>query len=167
MAFDPLRFRALVRGFVADRDGDRAFNPGDARGIVAIATLAANVDLDEVRDEAALLAPLADELCTDAHISPATLGSLSPLPLDKTERTARVCELAGQLTDARSRELAYVAAYVVAVADLELAPVESELLDELRQALALTDERAAELAEAAAQFLTPGVTPAMDARPES
>jgi len=167
MAFDPLRFRVLVRTLCADRHGERGLGPDDARAIVAIATLASDVDLDDARDEASLLAPLAEELCARAHVSPAALESVSPLPLDKTERVTRIRELAARLSDARSRELAYVVAYLVAVADFELAPVESAFLDELRRALELTDDRAAELAGTAAQFLTPGTTPTMDLRTES
>ena len=167
MTFDPLRVRALVHALGADREGQRELGPGDARVIVAIATLAADGDLEEVPAEHALLALLGEQLCARAKISPATRLSLSPLPLDKAERALRIRELAGRLIDVRSRELAYVAAYLVVVADLELAPVESEFLDELQRMLELDHDRAAELAEAAAQFLTPGTTPTMDVRSES
>ncbi len=166
MGFDPVRFRKLVRYLCADGEGNPALGASDARAVVAIATLAAEIDLDEVRDEVALLAPLADELCAAAGISPATLEPVSPLPLNKAERAARIREFAALLTDARGRELAYVAAYLVAVADLELGPGESAFLDELRRVLELDDARTAELAGTAAQFLTPGATPAIYARME-
>jgi hypothetical protein len=167
MAFDPLRFRALVRSLSGDCNGERGLGSGDARAIVAIATLAADVDLDEPRNEADLLVPLAAELAARARVLPETLASSAPRPQDKTERVARIHELATELTGTRSRELAYVAAYLVAIDDLELAPVESAFLDELRPALELTEARAAELAETAAQALTPGATPAMEVRTES
>ena len=167
MAFDPLRFRLLVRALAADRDNERGPSISDARAIVAIATLAADVDLDEARDEMALLVPLAAELAARTQVLPEALASSSPRPLDKIERVSRIRELTARLPTARSRELAYVVAYLVAVSDLELAPVESAFLDELRRALELTEARAAELVETAAQYLTPGTTPAMDARTES
>lgn len=150
MALDPLRLRALVHVLGTDRDGE-------------LATLAADVDLEEIRAET-LCSPRWPKSYARAQISPATFLSTSPLPLDKTERASRIRQLAGRLTDVRGRELAYVAAYLVVIADLELAPVEGQFLDELRRAL--DDDRAAELAETAAQFLTPGTTPPTEVREE-
>ena len=47
-------------------------------------------------------------------------------------------------------------AYVVAIADLELAPAESEFLADLAVALGVSDARADELAAVCAQAITPG-----------
>gem|GEM_PF-2524126 len=147
-----------------DRDDQRGLGPSDARAIVAIATLAADIDRQHGNAEVALLAPLTAELCARADISPSTLLSTSPIPSDDAERNARIRELTCQLTDPRSRALAYAVAYLVAVADFELAPIESMFLDQLRRALDLDNDRAAELAESAAETLTPGIAPIAEAR---
>src|SRR5690606_19233716 len=80
---------------------------------------------------------------------------VSPLPIDDEERFSVIRRLSAQLTSRGARELAYVMAYLLAAADVELAPVEARFLDDLQRALAISDERAADLVATTAEAATP------------
>lgn len=131
-------------------------NPTEARAILQIAQLAASVDLDDDAVERGILGNLTLQLCGLAKIPISSVRPLSPLPIDAEERTERVTSLASRLVTMQSRELAYVVAYLLIVSDLELAPVESEMLEDLQRALWLAPRRAAVLAAAVSQLVTPG-----------
>jgi hypothetical protein len=131
-------------------------SPSEARTVLQIAQLAAGIDLDDDASERGLLNTLTRHLCAVAEIPISTVPVLSPLPGDDEERSARLASLAHRLATTRARELAYVLAYLLIVVDLELAPVETELLDGLRRTLGIEDRRAAELLAAAAELVTPG-----------
>jgi hypothetical protein len=132
-------------------------SPTEARAILQIAQLAAGVDLDDDDDERGLLGTLRRQVCVLADIPVSSIPVLSPLPGDAEERTAIVRALASRVVTTAGRELAFVVAYLLAIVDLELAPVEVELLEELRRALWIEPGRAAELLVEASEIVTPGV----------
>src|SRR5690606_36163290 len=55
----------------------------------------------------------------------------------------------------RSRELAYVYAYLLVVSDEQISRVEGRFLEDLQRELGISDERAAELAATSAEQVTP------------
>lgn len=126
----------------------------DVEVIGQIAFLTAEIDLDESIEELAMLQALNRSLWRLIGAEPQPIIPISPLPVDDEERARWLRELVPQLTSGDARELAYAAAYLAVVSDLELAPVEIVLLGELQRALGLDGTRAVELAEAAARTLT-------------
>jgi len=135
-------FRAIVKATAAgDTVGD-----ADARAILGICALVAGADDKSDPDEDSVLAEVA------GHLGPVIPDVYAN---DDLERLEKIREIGGQLSGTGARELAYALAYVVAVADLELAPAESEFLADLAVALGISDDRADELAAACAQAVTP------------
>ena len=128
--------------------------PREARGVIAIAELAAAVDLDDAPSERAFLGGFERRLSERAGIELATVKPLSVVPLDEEERVNALAQCARPLVARGARELAYGIAYLVIVADLELDPVETRFLEDIRVILDIDPQRAAELAEHAAQIVT-------------
>ncbi len=122
----------------------------DVEVIGQLAFLAAEIDFDEEPEEGPALDALNRSLWRIIGAEPQPVIPISPLPLpnDREQRARWIRELVPQLTSRDAREVAYVAAYLMAVADLQLAPVESELLDELQRALDIDDQRATDLRDA-------------------
>jgi hypothetical protein len=123
--------------------------------VLQLGWLVAEIDLQEDRDELGVWRSLARRFRPTCDGSPVQVEPVSPLPLDDEERRARIHELTAQLSTESARELAYAVAYLVAVADVELGPIEQTFLEELRRALAIDDDRAAYLIATAAQIVTP------------
>jgi hypothetical protein len=140
-------------------------SPSEVRGILQIAQLAAGVDLDDDDAERGLLGTLTRELCTIAGIPISSIPVVSPLPGDAEERDALIWSLTNGLVTTRARELAFIVAYLLIVVDLELAPVESELLEDLPRALSIDRARAAELLAEVAGLVTPGVRDELERAP--
>ena len=130
--------------------------PAEVRAILQLAQLAAGIDLDDDDAERSLLGALTRRLCASAEIPVSSVPVLSPLPGDAEERNAQIGALASQLVTAPSRELAFVVAYLLIVSDLELAPLELELLEALRRALCIDGSRATDLLAEASELVTPG-----------
>lgn len=151
---DASTFRRLIDAVMP---GER-LSPSETRTILLIAQLAAGIDLDEDTDERGLLRAFTRHLCAFAGIPESSVPVLSPLPLpiDVEERCARIAAISTQLPTTRARELAFVVAHLLIVSDLELAPVEAELLDGLRPALSIDARRADELVAEASELVTPG-----------
>ncbi len=122
--------------------------------VIAIAQLAAAVDLSDDAAETALL----DQLYAIAGITPDSVPPLSPVPTDREERATRIAVLSHLLASQGSRELAYALAYLLSVSDVEISPVEIKLLDELAQRLGISAARANELVDAVARIVTPPET---------
>lgn len=137
--------------------GRETLSPAEVGAIARLAFLAAEIDFDEDTDELDALDELTTELYTMSELPVASGGEVSPLPIDDEERTAAIHELADVLESRGARELAYVISYLLAVSDLELAPIESRYLDELQHALSISDERAADLVSAVGEAVTPGM----------
>lgn len=150
------RFPTIVRRTLRDT----SLSVDEIRAVLKTAYLAAEIDLDEDPEEIASLESAAQMLWELAGYAPEGVPIVSPLPLpiDHEARLERLREIASELGSTEARELAYSMAYLSTVADLELAPVESTLLDELRRVLGIAQDRAAELVETAAETMTPGVS---------
>jgi len=140
-------------------------SPVEARTILQIAQLAAGVDLDDDAAERGLLGTLTLHMCRVAKIPISTVPVLSPLPDGDEERNAQIASLAGRLGATGARELAFILAYLLIVVDLEMAPVETELLEGLRRAFSIDSRRAAELLAQAAELVTPGARSELDRPP--
>jgi hypothetical protein len=154
---DVSTFPTIVRSTVPRAS---SLEPRDVRTILQIAYLTAEIDLDEDPDELELLKAAGQMLWEFAGYAPEDVPIVSPLPLpiDQEARRARVLELVSELTSREARELAYTIAYLFTVEDLYLAPVESELLDDLRHGLGIERDRATELITTAATIVTPGAS---------
>lgn len=147
----PQIYRTTVRGYAPTRE--------EIRTILKLAFLAYEIDLREDAAERSLLDSANAMLWRLAGQSPEPLPVVSPLPLpiDHEERRARVRELSALLPSTEARELAYSIAYLIAVRDHEMSPVESAFLDELRVELAIDAARADALSLEASRIITPGV----------
>jgi hypothetical protein len=154
---------AIIVSFMISQDvaqeivGSELLTPEEARTIVQLAYLTTELDFDEDADELQTLDQLARNVWALAGTEDGGVEVVSPLPIDAEERRGRIRELATQLSKRGARELAYVAAYLLAASDLELAPIEGSFLDELQDALEIEDERAADLVAMSAERVTPGV----------
>jgi hypothetical protein len=158
MTVDDAKLRDLVASTLAGRVDSDAI-----RAILDAAQLAGAIDLDDAREERRVLRALIARLCAIAEIDVATVRPLSPVPTDREERAARLAVLRERLTSPGARELAYALAYLVVVADLELAPVETDLLEVMQRELSIPRERADELVALASGMVTPGVARELEA----
>jgi len=143
--------------------GGQRLRPREIRTVLLIAQLAAAIDLDDDPDEQTLLQTLTSRLCALEGLSPDRIPQLAPIPTDDEERAARVAALVRELPTTGARDLAFALAYLLIVADLELAPVEDSLLQQLQRELTIPGDRARDLIEAVAAIVTPGE--AADAHP--
>lgn len=147
MSLDAARFRAIIRTIHGGK-----LSAADAETIVAISQLAVDADGQEDPDEIAMFFGIGKAVFELAGIADAPTPTFA---VDEDDRE-RAISLAKQLSTTAAKELAYAVSYVIVVADVELEPAESSLLDDLRDALGLSDDRAAELAEKIAAAITPG-----------
>lgn len=132
-----------------------ALSAREVTAILQLGWLVAEIDFHEDGEELGVWRSIARRLVATSGGEPAFLEPVSPLPLDEEERIARIHEFSAKLSTRSARELAYAIAYLVAVADVELGPIEQSFLDQLRRALAIDEERAAYLVATAAQIVTP------------
>lgn len=139
----------------------------ETRALIQIAQLAAWIDLEEPVEERVLLRQLVMHLCVHGGIEPGSVRPLSPVPIDGEERMSRIEALADDLELAGMRELGYVLAWLLIVADLQLAQVEEELLDDLQDALGISRARAGELAETVTLIVTPPEAPERQPAPRA
>jgi hypothetical protein len=136
--------------------GHQPLEPRELRAIVQLVQLAAWIDLDDDPAERALVQALTKRLCAWGGLAMDSIPLLSPVPTDDEERTARIAELARQLTTSGARDLGLVLAYLVIIVDLELAPVESALLAQFQDGLAIPRARVDDLIETISRIVTPG-----------
>jgi len=136
--------------------GEQRLEPQELRAIVQLVQLAAAIDLDDDPAEPPLVQALTSRLCALGGLATEAIPPLSPIPTDGEERAARIAMLARCLVTSAGRELAFGLAYLVIVVDLELAPVEGDLLEQLQHQLAIPRPRAGDLVEAIARVVTPG-----------
>jgi hypothetical protein len=136
--------------------------PPEVRTILQVVQLAAEVDLDDDPAELTLLRSLTARLCTATGNALDRFPLLSPIPTDDEERAAQIAALVRRLPTTGARDLAFALAYLMVVSDLELAPIEDALLQQLQRALTIPPERASDLIDAIARIVTPG---AAEARP--
>jgi hypothetical protein len=154
MNIDAQTFRRIAKPIIPP---NATLSPYEAQAIVQLGYLAFGADLDEDRDERALLDQLGNYVCGLGGIELANVPRPSPLPLprDDEARIGWLEDLGAQLTSTTARELGYVVASLVTMGDLQSSPVESVFLDELRQVLGIEEERAGELVLHATQQVTP------------
>jgi hypothetical protein len=153
------RFNVKLRiseNFIRSLLATETLDATQVRAIVRTGYLAAEIDLDEDSDERATLDGIGEQLSRVANLPIEPIPLVSPLPLDDEDRRTRIRELAIELTTRGARELAYVVAYLLAVADVELAPAETRFLADLQTTLRIDDDRAADLVATAAMAATPG-----------
>lgn len=136
-------FRSMVNATAGD---GTTIAEADARAVLGICALVAGADDKADEDEDSVLGEIA------GHLGPTVPDVYAN---DDLERLEKIREIGGQLSTQGVRDLAYALAYVVAIADLELAPAESEFLADLAVALGVSDDRADELAALCAQAVTP------------
>jgi hypothetical protein len=83
--------------------------------------------------------------------SPPTLAPVE----DDEQRIDHLRSHAAQLKGRPSAALAFAVAYVLVISDMELAPEEGVLLETLREALGLDEDRASDLSALVGAALTP------------
>ena len=150
-AFDAIVKATLGPGEQGYRDGTK-LGEADATALVGIAYLMLDADDRENPEELEVVEEVAQRVnaLTGAQVSAPAVRAT-----DDFERVEQLRALAGELSSVQVRELAYALAYLIVVADFELAPAESELLSDLAVALEIPDERSDELAVIASQAVTP------------
>jgi len=146
MNIDAGRYREILQAQHPD-----PLSPVDAEVIVAIAQLAVDADGQEDADEIKMFFALGK-----AVFALAGMGDTStPTFAVDEDDDARLLSLAKQLTAVPSKELAYTVAHLLTISDVAIAPEEDDLLVDLREALAITEDRANELAQAIGAAITP------------
>src|SRR5258706_6005312 len=134
---DPARFEALATAL-----GAGTLSPADATAIVGVARLAVDADRSEDSDELDLYDLLAERVCKLAGIAAdAVQDAEDKQPRGDDDREQRLLARADQMKTAPVRELGYAVAYVLTIADLDIAPAEDKFLAKLQEALAISDER--------------------------
>ncbi len=149
---------SLSSDFLRAKFSPDALTRREVQAISRVAYLTAEIDFLEDDAERRTLDEIGDQLWSISGLPREPIEPVSPLPIDDEERRWRIEELAGQLTSRRARELAYVYAYLLVVSDLQLARVEGRFLEDLQRALAIDDDRAAELAATSAEHVTPDIS---------
>jgi hypothetical protein len=142
--------RAAIREIVRARHPD-PLGVADAETILGLSQLAVDADGREDADEIAMFFAFGAVLYELAGIS----GTPTPTFASDLEDDQRMQALASQLAAPASRELAYTIVYVLTVADVDVAPEESEFIEKLRAALGLDPDRADALAAEVAAAITP------------
>lgn len=154
MNIDSETIRSLAQRAVS---AGEPISPREAKAIARLAYLVLGADLDEDPDEVSMTVQIGRQVCALAGVPFEEVLRPSPLPLprDAEARHAWVERIGSDLHGTRAKELAYMVAYLVTVADLEVAPAESRLLRDLQAVLQLSDDRAGDLAAYAAEGITP------------
>lgn len=130
-----------------------ALPPGDAELIIAIAQLAMATDRVEDPDERRVFDELAAHVYRHANMS-TTAPTLAPVD-DDEQRVDHMRSHAAQLAGKPSASLAFALAYAMMISDMDLAPEEGTMLDTLREALGLDEDRAQDLSAAVGMAVTP------------
>lgn len=149
MDIDAAQFTKIVE---ATSGAGAALTADEARAIVRIARLAVDADDREDDDEIALVDQLLGHVCALAKI---TAPDEEALPRDAGERSAQLRAAAAPLQGKPSGALGYAVAYLVTIADMDIAPVEHDFVDEVGDAVGLDRERAEDVAATVAEALTP------------
>lgn len=125
----------------------------EAELVVAIAQLAVAADRVEDPDEEALFDQLASHIYAHANVAtePPHLGPVE----DPERRIDHLRSHAAQLHGKASAALAYAVAYILSVSDMDLDPEEGDMLDILREALGLDEEKADDLLPVVSELITP------------
>ena len=144
-----------VTGGSAYRDAHSAhpLSAADAELVIAIAQLAVDADRVDDADERKLFDSIAGHVYNHANVRTA-VPVLAPVDDDEL-RMDHLQSHAAQLRGKPAAALAFALAYALVISDLQLAPEEGALLEALREALGLDEDRAEELASTIGAALTP------------
>lgn len=140
IAVDQTKLRRIVHTILPSASLD----PLQAQTIIEFAQLAAGVSRGDDPMEHSIMQAVAQHVGSLAGMQPGDLLPIQRLP-DEESRRHWFGSLAAQLETRGARELAYVCAFLVSVADLELTEAERNSLDELQSVLGLEDRRATDL----------------------
>ncbi len=140
IALDQTRLRQIMETVLQGSSLDRA----QATTILQFAQLAAGVDLDDDPAEQAILQTLAQQIASVLGTKPDDVLPIPPLP-DEDARLHWLGALASELETRGARELAFVLAFLVSVADLDLNALEMSSLEELQRVLGVDEQRATDL----------------------
>lgn len=152
MNIDAAQYKQIAS--VVYYDGkDGAPTPAEAELVVAICQLAVAADDVEDPDEAAMFETIAAQVYAHANAA-TTPPAFQPLD-DPEQRRDLIKSHAAQLAGKPSASLAYALAYILAIADLDLAPEEGEFIEELGDALGIDPDRADELIVSITEIITP------------
>lgn len=127
--------------------------PAEAELVVALCQLAVDADGVEDSDEASLFDTIAAHVYAHANAA-TTPPTFQPID-DPEQRRDLVASHAAQLAGKPAAHLAYVLSYILAIADLDLAPEEGEFIEELGAALGIDPDKADELIVAITEIITP------------
>lgn len=148
---DATQFKQIAATVYEGKDG--GLTAAEAELVVAICQLAVAADHAEDEDEASLFESIAAQVY--AYAKAATTPPAFQPVADPEQRRDLIRTHAAQLAGKPSAELAYALAYMLAIADLDLAPEEGEFIDDLGEALALDPDRADDLIVAITEIITP------------
>ena len=143
---DDSRYRAAIKLIHPG-----ALSEADADAVIAIAQLTVDADGREDAEEIKKYFAIGKAIYSHAGLE----SSPTPTFADHEEDDDRLRTLAGLLSTPAAKELAYAVAFMMAVADTDLAPEEGALVEALRDALGLTEDRANEIAATASAAITP------------
>ncbi len=146
MNLHPAAIRSIVRARHAG-----PLPPADAEAILGLCQLAVDADGREDADEIAMFFAFGAAVNELAGIA----GADTPTFASDLDDGEQLDVLAQQLVTQPSRELAYTIAYVLTVADVDIAPEESEFIENLRAALRIEPDRADALAAEIGAAITP------------
>lgn len=151
MNIDAAQYKQIATIVYEGKDGGPS--AGEAELVVAICQLAVAADKVDDPDEAALFDSIATHVYAHAKLS-TTPPTFHPLD-DPEQRRDMIRSTAAQLAGKPSAGLAYSLAYILAISDLDLAPEEGELLEDLGEALGLDADRADDLIVSVTEIITP------------
>lgn len=145
MDVPPDRIREIVRATYSGK-----LTEAEAEAIVGLGQLAVDADGREDPDEIAMFFAFGQAVNDLAGVK------RTPEPsIPDDDEVARMAELARALTSDGARDLAYAMAYVLTVADVDIAPAEDVFIARLQDALGMSDERARQLGSSIAEAVTP------------
>jgi hypothetical protein len=143
---------------ILDAVGVKELTPADAELVVSVALLAVAADRREDPDERALFDQLAEHVYATAKIvtTPPTLGYLAKDDDEEAEqRLEQLRTNAMQLDRRPAGALSYALAYILTIADCDVAHDEMESVDVLRDALGLDEDTADDLVATVSEIITP------------
>ena len=151
MNIDAAQYKQIASAVYDGKDG--APTPAEAELVVAICQLAVAADDVADPDEAVLFETIAAHVYAHANVV-TTAPTFQPLD-DPEQRRDLIKSHAAQLAGKPSASLAYALAYILAIADLDLAPEESEFIEDLGDTLGIDPDRADELIVSITDIITP------------
>jgi hypothetical protein len=130
-----------------------ALSAGEAELVIAIAQLAVAADRVDDPDEQRLFQEIAAHVYRHANVetTPPTLAAIA----DDEQRIDHLRSHAAQLAGKPAAHLAFALAYALVISDMDIAPEEGVMLDTLREALGLDEDRANDLSSAVGMAVTP------------